>query len=419
MTGPSRLQPANRRGRSSSSVDSSGSRTPIYTKEFAADPHGFYQRMRARHGALAPVDLAPGVPATLVVSHRTAVRILGDPVHFPADPRAWQQKVPAGLPVVPVMRRRPNALRTDGSEHERYRAVTVDALAGVDLNSLRTVIARTAVHLINQFCADGAADLIDQYARPLVFHVLDELVGCPPALADRLTPVLTAIFDMHGDEDAEATATTVLAELVAAKRAEPGGDLTTRLIEHPARLTDEELVHQLLAIYQAGTESPRNLIANTVLLILTDPRFTTNHVGFAPPTRDALEEVLSADPPLANHSIVYPPLPVLIEDVWLPADQPVLVSPAACAGDPDRSGAHYPGAGGELAWGGGPHACPAQARSITYLLAEEAVDQLLDALPDLGPDPVRDEPSWRPGPFHRALTALPVEFPPTQRMNLP
>jgi cytochrome P450 len=374
--------------------------------------------MRARHGALAPVDLAPGVPATLVVGYRTAVRILGDPTHFPSDPRSWQQKVPAGLPVVPLMRWRPNVLRNDGTEHERYRAVTVDALARVDLNSLRTVISRTAVGLINRFCADGTADLIAQYVGPLVFHVLDELLGCPPALAERLTPALTAIFDMRGDEDAEAQATAALTELVAARRAEPGDDITTRLIDHPAQLSDEELAHQLLAIYQAGTESPRNLIANTLLLILTDPRFTTNQAGFAPPTREALEEVLSADPPLANHSIVYPPLPVLIEDVWLPADQPVLVSPAAFADDPERSIGHYPGNGGDLAWGAGPHACPAHARSISYLLAEEAVDQLLDALPDLGPDLGADEPTWRPGPFQRALTTLPVEFPPTQRMNI-
>ena len=418
MTGPSRLQQANRRGRHAA-AESSGSRIPIYTAEFAADPHGFYQRMRERYGALAPVDLAPGVPATLVLGHRTAVRILEDPTHFPADPRAWQQKAPAGLPIVAMMRYRPNALRTTGSEHERYRSVTVAALAGVDLNSLRSVISRTAVALINEFCADGAADLIDRYVTPLVFRVLGEVTGCPPALADRLCTALTAVFDMRNDEDAVTAAETTLAELVAAARAEPGDDLVSRLIGHSAQLSDDEVVDQLLAVHRAGIEPARDLIANTLLLVLTDPRFTTNQVGFAPPTREALEEVLATEPPLAHHSIVYPPLPVLIEDVWLPADQPVLVSPAACHDDPERTAGRNPHHGPNLAWGAGPHACPAQARAITYLLAEEAVDQLLDALPDLRPEFGPDDPVWRSNPFQRALTALRVTFPPTPGMTVP
>ncbi|MGW5514809.1 cytochrome P450, partial [Nocardia africana] len=33
------------------------------------------------------------VAATLVLGYYTAVRILHDPEHFPADPRPWQQSV--------------------------------------------------------------------------------------------------------------------------------------------------------------------------------------------------------------------------------------------------------------------------------------------------------------------------------------
>lgn len=398
-------------------MDPSDSRTPIYTREFAADPHDHYRRMRARHGALAPVDLAPGVPATLVLGHDTAVRILDDPTHFPADPRTWQQKVPAGLPIVPMMQWRPNAHRSTGADHERYRAATVDALAAVDLNSLRAVIPRIAVRLINRFCADGTADLIDQYVLPLVFGVLNELLGCPPALGDRLTAALTTLLDMGNDEEAEAAAGAVLAELVAGARAEPGEDMISRLVRHPAQLSDEEVVHQLLGIYWAGIEPPRNLVATTLALILTDPRFTINQVGFAPPAREALAEVLATDPPYAGHSITYPPLPVLIGEVWLPADQPVLVGAGACADDPERPGYH-PGTTENLAWGAGAHACPAHARAIACLLAEEAIDQLLDALPELRLALEPEQLVWRPGPFHRALTALPVEFPPTPGMHI-
>lgn len=63
------------------------SRVPIYTEQFAVDPHATYAQMRDQFGTLAPVWLAPGIPATLVIGYRTALEILHDPEHFPADPR--------------------------------------------------------------------------------------------------------------------------------------------------------------------------------------------------------------------------------------------------------------------------------------------------------------------------------------------
>lgn len=418
MSGQSRSASTRRRGSTITPADSSGTRIPLYSREFADDPHGFYQWMRRRFGALVPVDLAPGVPATLVVDDRTARRILDDPARFPSDPRAWQQKAPAGLPIVPLMQWRPNPLRSHGADHDRYRAATVDALAGVDSNSLRTSISGHALDLINRFCSEGSADLLDRYVVPLTFRTMDDILGCPPELADLLRTALTEMIDGAADDDCEARIQRLLAELIATKRTEPGDDVTSRLIQHPANLSDEELVHQLLGLYWTGIEPPRNLIAGTLLLILTDPRFTSNQTGFAPPVRAALDEVLASDPPLANHSITYPPLLVMVDDVLLPADQPVLIGAAACHGDPDRSGTAPPQADRDLAWGGGSHTCPAHAQSISRLLAEEAIDQLLDAIPDMSPAFDPNQAIWRPSPFHRALLVLPVRFPPAPAMPL-
>lgn len=416
MAGQSRPAAIRRRTDTVTPVDSTGSRIPLYSREYATDPQGFHQWMRRRFGSLVPVDLAPGVPATLVVGHRTAQRILDDPAHFPADPRAWQQKAPAGLPIVPMMQWRPNPLRSHGTDHDRYRAATVDALAGVDPNSLRSAVARTALDLINRFCAEGAADLLDRYVVPLVFRTMDDILGSPPELGTALRIALTEMIDGAGTERSEARIQQLLAELIVRKRAVPGDDVTSRLIRHPACLSDEELVHQLLGLYWVGIEPPRNLIANTLLLILTDARFGSDQTGFAPPVGAALDEVLASDPPLANHSISYPPLPVLVDDIALPADQPVLIGAAACHGDPEIAGSSVSRPEQSLAWGYGPHACPAQARTISRLLAEEAVDQLLDALPELSPAFDTGQTRWRPGPFHRALITLPVRFPPAPGM---
>ncbi|MGF6882180.1 hypothetical protein ABIA39_002779 [Nocardia sp. GAS34] len=58
-----------------SPIASAGQRVALYSSEFAADPHASYRRMRETYGSLVPVELSPGVPATLVIGYRAAVRI--------------------------------------------------------------------------------------------------------------------------------------------------------------------------------------------------------------------------------------------------------------------------------------------------------------------------------------------------------
>jgi len=168
-------------------------RVPLYTAEFAADPQAAYARMRGRFGSLVPVWLAPGVPATLVIGYWTALRILNDPEHFPADPTLLQRGVPAECPVLPMMQKRPNALRSTGIEHTRYRAAIVDALGRVDLIALHAVVERSAVGLINGFSAQGRADLLGDYAFPLVSEVISALIGCDPDISEQAATWIPAI----------------------------------------------------------------------------------------------------------------------------------------------------------------------------------------------------------------------------------
>ncbi|MGY4100704.1 cytochrome P450 [Nocardia sp. R16R-3T] len=394
-----------------SPIDTDGPRMALYTPEFAADPHRAYRDMRERYGALVPVNLAPGVPATLVVGYHTALRIMNDPDHFPADPRTWQQSVAADCPVLPMMQWRPDALRNAGEAHARYRQTTVESLDQVDQYDLHDTVAKLAVPLINSFCGDGSADLVHQYAFPLAFAVLNATLGCPADIAQRAATGLAAMVEGVDAEHGNQLLGGAMLELVQLKRAEPGDDITTRMLRHPAALSDTEMVHQLGSLYGAGIEPQQNLIANALMLILTDERFGGSVLGGSLSTRDALDEVLFNNPPMANFGISFPRQPILIDGVWLPAHQPVVISIAACNTDPAIIANQYMGNRSHLAWGAGPHVCP--ANSMAYLIAQDAIDQLLDALPEIRLAVSTSELTWRPGPFHRALTALPIAFPPS------
>ncbi|MGF6881739.1 cytochrome P450 [Nocardia sp. GP40] len=395
-------------------------RVPLFTPEFAADPHSVYRDMRRHRGPYVPIELAPGVPATLVIGYRAALTILHDEARFPADPSEWARRCPPDSPLLEMLGPRDNALRKAGREHLRYRA-PLSCLETVDRLRLEGVVDRHAERLINARCGSGAMDLRHDYALPLTFSVLSELMGFPADVAATAYRGMAAILE--GTEDAAQGGQDFVAaigEVVAAKRRSPGTDLTSQMIVHPERLGDLEVIQSAALLFAAGTEPTTNLVLNTVWLSLIDERFAGGVISGTLQTADAVDEVLFTDPPLANFCVTYPRRRLWIEadDYWLPAHEPVVISLTACNNDPAiaRAGMDRTGNRSHLSWGAGPHACPAKQVALTIAL--RMLDLLFDALPEMRLAIPSHELLWRPGPFHRAPMMLPVEFAPTAPMAL-
>ncbi|MER5472426.1 cytochrome P450 [Streptomyces sp. NPDC002685] len=392
----------------------------LYGPEFAADPAAVYRRLREA-GPTAPVELAPGVRATLVTGYEAALHVLRSPETFSKDPRHWTDladgTVPTDSPVVPMMMYRPNALFTDGEEHRRLRGAITDSLARVEPSTLRGYVERSAGTLIDRFAPLGTADLLGEYAQVLPLLVFNHLFGCPVGHGVRLVEGMSGIFDGVDAEEANELLTTTLLDLVALKRWRPGPDMTSWLMEHPAALTDEEMIHTLVVLMGAGTEPQQNLIANSLRLLLSDDRFAGDLSGGTLPVEDALDEVLWTDPPIANYAVHYPRHDVVYEGTLLRVGDPLVVSLAAANTDPALTSDQRTGNRAHLAWSAGPHTCP--ARSPARLIAAVAVEKLLDRIPDLELMVPVEKLEWRPGPFHRALAALPVSFPPASAAGRP
>ncbi|MEU6562973.1 cytochrome P450 [Nocardia nova] len=395
-------------------AESADSHLRLDSPAFAADPHRAYETMR-RHGPLVPIELAAGVPATLVIGYQAAVQILNDEQHFPADSRRWEKNAASDCPLVPMLGYRQNAMRTAGVEHERYRRTIFAALESVDLHKTHGSVARAAEALINGFCERGTADLRMDYAYPLTFRVLSELMGFPEDAAAEAYQGMAAMLEGVGAEEGQQRFVDALIGVVHRKQAEPGDDLTSELLRHPDGLDLMEMVNQAALLFSMGTEPTCNLILNALLLLMTDEQYGGEVLSGAMATRDAIDAVLFEDPPLANWCVSYPRQPQLVGDMWLPADEPVVISLAGCNNDPAVDGDRK-GNRSHLAWGAGPHTCPAQSLALT--IASQCIDLLLDALPDIRPQLPARQLDWRPGQFHRALATLPVRFPACPPMRL-
>jgi cytochrome P450 len=392
-------------------------RCPMHDAAFAADPQQVYDRLRA-HGPAGPVELAPGVEATLVVGHETALRVLQNSTLFARDARRWKAlsegRIPLDHPVLPMMAYRPNCLFTDGAVHLRLRKAVTDSLARLNITRIRRDVEPIADYLIDQFSERGRADLLNDYAKLLPLLLFNKLFGCPADIGDTLTGAMSAIFDGKDALRANEELTSCLMELIALKRRRPGDDVTSWLIQHPAGLTDEELKDQLVMLMGAGVEPERNLIGNALLLLLS-PDASGRDSGML--IEEAIDHVLWNQTPIANYATHYPVQDVDLGGVVAEAGTPVVISFAGANTDPALAEArrtHSKGA--HLAWGAGPHACP--AKDPATVIAVTAIEKLLNALPDLTLAAPARELQWRPGPFHRALVALPVAFSPTPATHI-
>ncbi len=387
----------------------------LYGEDFARDPAATYERLRS-HGSFAPVELAPGVEATLVTSYDAALQVLRGTDTFGKDSRRWKAlsdgRVPADSPVVPMMMYRPNAFFAEGTEHRRLRASLDDGLARIDPNELRGYIEQSADVIIDRFAAKGEADLLLDYAKELPLRVLTRVFGCTPELGDRLYTGIRGIFDGVDAERANTIVGEAIVELIALRREKPGNDMATWLMEHESNLTDPELIDQLVVMTGASTEPQQNLIANALRLLLSDDRFAGTLNGGSLPVEDALDEVLWTDPPIANYGIHFAFRDVEVDGTVLEAGCPIVVSFAAASTEPSIVTDQRAGNRAHLAWSAGPHGCPAQREA--RIIASVAIERLLDRLPDLELAVPVEELQWRPGPFHRALTALPARFPPVE-----
>ncbi|MFI2413792.1 cytochrome P450 [Streptomyces sp. NPDC018947] len=390
----------------------SGGRVPLYGPEFAAAPQEYYEYLR-HFGPAAPVELAPGVEATLVTDYAAALQLLQDSGTYRKDARRWRAynegKIGPDNPVAPLLAYRPNCMFADGADHLRLRQAVTDSMARVDTRRLSRSTEQISGYLISQFAARGSADLLGDYAKQLPLFVFNELFGCPAGIGDRVLFGISGMFDGVNAEKATEVLFQAVGELVALKRSRPGEDVTSWLMQHQSALTDEEMVHQLALLLGAGAEPLRNLIGNTLHRLLTHERYAREG-GLID---EALDDTLWENPPMSNYAPHYPAADVELAGHPLRAGDLVLVSFAAANTGPALQAARQAGSNrAHLAWSAGPHACPSKepARHITVT----AVENLLNELPDLELAVPEDSLTWRPGPFNRALANLPARFTPVR-----
>ncbi|MFH8220987.1 cytochrome P450 [Streptomyces sp. NPDC018057] len=397
---------------------------PLAGLEYQQTPSQLYRELRREHGPVAPVLLDGGIPAWLVLGYPEVTYVTRHDELFARDSRRWNQwaNIPPDWPLLPFVGYQPSVLFTEGEEHRRRAGVITHALEGVDQFGLARDCRLIADRLIAGFAGSGQAELMTSYAHALPMRAVVQMCGMPTAGADtqQLVDDLRISLDAAEGDDPVAAYGRVgerLRQLVKDKRADPGPDVTSRMLLHPAELTDEEIVQDLISVIAAAQQPTANWICNTLRLLLTDERFAVNVSGGRLSVGEALNEALWLDTPTQNFIGRWAVRDTQLGGRHIRAGDCVVLGLAAANTDPQIWPESHVGAenSAHLSFSHGEHRCPYPAPLLADVMARTAVETLLEQLPDLVLAVEPGELRWRPSIWMRGLVSLPVAFTPVVR----
>ncbi|MER7866223.1 cytochrome P450 [Streptomyces cellulosae] len=389
--------------------------------DFQQTPSELYRTMRREHGPVAPVLLDGGIPAWLVLGYTELTYVTNHDELFARDSRRWNQweNIPPDWPLLPYVGYQPSVLFAEGEEHRRRAGVITDALEGVDQFELANECGLIADDLIRGFAGSGQVELMSDYVHPLLMRAVVQMCGMPTTGEDtrQLVEDLRISLDAAEGEDPVAGYNRVgerLRQLVKEKRTAPGPDVTSRMVMHPAGLSDEEIVQDLISVISAGEQPTSNWVCNALRLLLTDERFAVNVSGGRLSVGEALNEVLWLDTPTQNFIGRWAVRDVQLGGRQIRAGDCLVLGLAAANTDPQIWPEGHVGAenAAHLSFSNGEHRCPYPAPLLADVMARTAVETLLERLPDLVLSVEPEELVWRPSIWMRGLMELPVQFTP-------
>ncbi|MGH7898612.1 MAG: cytochrome P450 [Candidatus Binatia bacterium] len=250
------------------------------TTEGRSNPYPLYHRLRE----LAPVHRSETARAWLLTRYEDCKAALRDP----RFEKRWDEALDARSS---HWRERPalvwagkTLLNLDAPIHTRLRRYVFRWFTRGSVERLRPTVETLTDRLLDDLADGAGGDLMERLAFRLPIAVIGELLGVPNedlAPFRERTSALTSALEVGATRDqldaADVAASECIAyfdALIAAKRAHPGGDLISRLVQDGREgdgLTDDEINSLATLLFFAGFETTTNMIGNGVLALFDHP----------------------------------------------------------------------------------------------------------------------------------------------------
>ena len=288
-----------------------------YDPDFLDDPYPTYARLREE----SPVFYDPTWGLTFVARHSDVTWILKDRQRFGRDFRhrmeieevdqdLYRRIYPPQWPTWTAYIRE-SFIDLEPPRHTRLRKLVSTAFTRRSSEAFRPSIEEAADVLLDRALETGSMEVISQYATPIPVAMIADLMGIPArdhSLLLDWSHAIVKVFDERvTDEEGEAAEQAIkefiayLEDVLAQRRANPGDDLISAMIEVEESgdtLTDTEIIATSILTLNAGHEATVHAIGNALLALARNPeayrRLADGEVGIA----TAVDELLRYDPPL-------------------------------------------------------------------------------------------------------------------------
>ncbi|HEY2050748.1 MAG TPA: cytochrome P450 [Caulobacteraceae bacterium] len=280
-------------------------------------------------------------------------------------------------------------------------------------------LGQLAREIVDKIIDRGECDFVADVAGEMPSYVIAELMGLP--LDDgrelyRLTETIHSAPEAVGPGAGREAVRAMFAyamNLIGEKRARPGPDLATKLLNsevegHP--LTEVEFLLYFLLLVDAGGDTTRNLLASGVLALCERPDqfawLTEDLSGRLPSAR---EELLRFTSPViymrrtATRDVTIGNMPIARGDKVVMYFGAANRDPEHFARPDDLDLSRSPNE--HIAFGGGPHVCLGQ--HLARLEIDAVLTEVLSRLESIE---VVGEPEWLASTFISGPRSLPVQF---------
>jgi cytochrome P450 PksS len=310
----------------------------------------------------------------------------------------------------------------DRPEHSRLRKLASRTFSRNAIARMADRIDAMTTDLLAGFTAGQRIDLQADYAVPIPFTVLSEMVCAGEADQARFHDVsrmLSALWTpQHGIEQmvamVEGTA-EVVRDMIKRRRAEPVDDVVTVLAhvnENGDALSDDEIVAMVFLLVVADADSTYGLIANGVAALLAHPD-QLDLLKTDPDLIDsAVEEILRFTGTIGSTEVLYPREDIELHGVTIPRGARVI--PLLASANRDPAVFHNPDTfditrtpNRHIAFSKGAHFCLGD--KLVRMEAAIAITNLISRFPDMQLAVDVTELQMAPAPMlMRRFISLPV-----------
>lgn len=370
------------------------------------DPYSVYRRLRDEQPAL-PVNTMMGV-VYMITRYDDVLAVLKDGKRYSSRANARGIGIVMGRTI----------LEMEGKEHVRFRNVISPFFSPRAMKAETADLVSGIVHrLIDGFAGDGQADLVQQFTFTFPMEVMANIIGVPVddyhAFHRMALDLISVGDDPARGFQAAQELVTYLTPLMEARKAEPRGDLLSKLVHaevEGSRLTDEEVLSFLRLLLPAGAETTYRLTGSCLYALLRHPEVYEAVRADRGVIDRLIQETLRWESPV---QFVSREATEDLEISGSPVPAGALLS--VTVGSANRDERHYPDPDrfdlerkndDHLGFGFGAHFCAGS--HLALLEARTALNALLDRLPNLRLAP--DQESTVVGLAFRSPNRLPVRF---------